>query len=111
MLIKKQNQNKARYDLHVVHKVPSELVRLEQKLRVQLPLANTHRRETAQACFPQLPVTRRQVSFECLCYSSKEGNTMGGLCSTGKGYGASLTRSASPTLPQMSPAHAVTSKE
>lgn len=28
---KKQNINKTRYDLHVVHKVPSELVQLGQK--------------------------------------------------------------------------------
>lgn len=28
----KQNINNTRYDLHVVHKVPSELVQLEQKL-------------------------------------------------------------------------------
>lgn len=78
-------KNKARYDLHVVHKVPSELVRLQQKPCVQLPLANSHTQETAQARFLQLPTTRRQASLECLYYNSKEGNTVGGLYSIGKG--------------------------
>lgn len=82
VMIKKQTQNKTRHDLHVVHKVPSELVQLEQKLRVQLPFANAHRREAAQACSP---VTWCQVPFERLNYNSEEENMTGGLYSIGKG--------------------------
>lgn len=68
-----QNRIKTRYDLHVVHKVPSELVQLEQKLVISLPLANMYKQETTQIWFPQFQITQCQVSFKCLYYEQQRG--------------------------------------
>lgn len=47
---KKQNKNQTRYDLHVVHKVPSELVQLEQLVTWRLP-ANAYNRRLDRSSF------------------------------------------------------------
>lgn len=73
--VKNQNINETRRDLHVVHKVPSELVQLEQRTGYLATISQCIQiRYETDLWFPQFQIKRCQGSFKRLCYEQQRRN-------------------------------------